>query len=89
MSYDELDEFEDFESEDEAREGAADTDDDTPWWDEGREEYEGEYAEYDGTEGVDLAHEDLDDTCQTCDSTGEFPVGHVCKSCGGSGHTSQ
>ncbi len=26
-----------------------------------------------------------DDICQTCDSTGEFPVGHVCKSCGGSG----
>lgn len=72
----------------EAREGAADMVDEfdrdyvgEEYWDEPT----GPYDEYDGTEGVDLAHEDLDPICTECDGTGEYPEGHLCKACNGKG----
>ncbi len=45
--------------------------------------YEGEYAEYEGTEGV--KPEEGDNICKTCDGTGEFPEDHLCKTCAGKG----
>lgn len=71
----------------EAREGAADIADEfdrdydygEPW------EPTGPYDDYEGDEGVDLAHEDLDPICTECDGTGEYPEDHLCKACQGRG----
>ena len=46
--------------------------------------YEGEYAEYEGNEGV--KSEEGDNICKTCDGTGEFPEDHLCKACHGKGY---
>lgn len=45
--------------------------------------YEGEYAHYEGDEGVKPPEPDT--ICKTCDGSGEFPVDHLCKDCQGKG----
>ncbi|MBZ5660047.1 MAG: hypothetical protein LAO08_06530 [Acidobacteriia bacterium] len=45
---------------------------------------EGEYAYYEGDEGV--TPPEPDNICKTCDGTGEFPVDHLCKDCSGKGY---
>lgn len=90
MSYDELEKFDDRFRED----GFEKVEPENPG--DGLSEidtYDNDYGDigwyYDEPDEDELvAFADVeDDTCQTCDSTGEFPIGHICKSCGGSGHT--
>ena len=53
-------------------------------WDDDPYPFEGEYAEYEGTEGV-KSEEGDDNICKKCDGTGEFPDDHLCKACEGKG----